>query len=58
LEFKSLIIVIVGFHNVVYCLVWVVYLGVQITDVGKSFVYWVILSCDDIIEQDFGGGPI
>ena len=36
LEFKSLIIVIVGFQNFVCCLVWAVYLGVQITDEGRS----------------------
>ena len=36
LEFKSLIIVIVGFQNLVCCLVWAVYLGVQITDEGRS----------------------
>ena len=32
LEFKSLIIVIVRFQNFVCCLVWAVYLGVQITN--------------------------
>ena len=36
LEFKSLIIVIVGFKNCVCCLVWAVDLGVQITVVGRS----------------------
>ena len=35
-EFKSLIIVIAGFQNFVCCLVWAVYLGVQITDEGRS----------------------
>ena len=34
-EFKSLIIVIVGFQNWVCCLLWAVYVGVQITD-GRS----------------------
>ena len=36
-EFKSLIIVIVCFHNFVCCLVWATDLGVQITDEGRSF---------------------
>jgi len=37
LEFKSLIIVIVGFQFFVCCLAWAVaYLGVQINDEGKS----------------------
>ena len=36
LEFKSLIIVIVGFQNVVCCLAWTADLGVQITDEGRS----------------------
>ena len=36
LEFKSLIIIIVGFQNFVCCLAWAVDLGVQITDVGRS----------------------
>ena len=36
LEFKSLIIVIVGFQNFVCCYVWAVYLGVQFTDEGRS----------------------
>ena len=35
LEFKSLIIVIVGFQNFVCCLPWAVDLGVLITDEGK-----------------------
>ena len=35
-EFKSLIIVIVGFENFVCCLTWAVYFGVQITDEGRS----------------------
>ena len=35
-EFKSLIIVIVSFQNCVCCLDWVVYLGVEITDEGRS----------------------
>ena len=30
---------------------WIV--GVQITDWGKKFAHWVVLSCDDIIEQVF-----
>jgi hypothetical protein len=30
--------------------------GVQIIDWGEKFVHWFILSCDDIIEQVFGGG--
>ena len=29
---------------------------VQITDWGEEFVHWVVLSCDDIIEQVYGGG--
>ena len=36
LKFKSLVISIVGFRNVFYCLVWAVDLGVQITDEGRS----------------------
>ena len=39
LEFKSLIIVIVGFQNFVCCLAWAVYLGVQITDEGSSLYH-------------------
>jgi hypothetical protein len=35
-EFKSLIIVIVGFQNFVCCLAWVVNLEVQITDEARS----------------------
>ena len=36
LEFKSLIIVIVGFQNFVCCLAWAVGLGVQIADERRS----------------------
>ena len=36
LEFKSQIIVMVGFQNFVCYLVWAVYFGVQITDEGRS----------------------
>jgi len=36
LEFKSLIIVIVGFRKFFRCLVWAIDLGVQITDEGRS----------------------
>ena len=36
MEFKSLIISIVGFRNFFCCLVWAVDLGVQITDEGRS----------------------
>ena len=36
LEFKSLIILIVGFRNFFCCLVWAVDLGAQITDEGRS----------------------
>ena len=39
LEFKSLIILIVGFRNFFCCLVWAVDLGVQITDEGRSLYY-------------------
>ena len=37
LKFTSLIIVIVGFQNFVCCLVWAVYLGVQITHQCTNF---------------------
>ena len=36
MEFKSLVIVIVGFQNCVCCLLWDVYLGVKLTDEGES----------------------
>ena len=56
MKFKSLIISTVRFQNFFWCLVWAVDFDVQITDEGRTFVHWVILSCDDIIEQVFGGG--
>ena len=46
-EFKSLIILIVGFQNCVCCLAWSIDLIVRC---GEKFVYWVILSYNDIIE--------
>ena len=35
---------------------WAVNLGVQNHWWGEKFVHWVILSCNDIIEQVFEGG--
>jgi len=38
LEFKSLIISIVGFLNCFFCLVWALELGAQITDEERSLL--------------------